>query len=209
MTGADPPISWESAVGDWPSTRGHRLLRAYGDELNAQLAATWLAEDPRPRMLLKTDLFDEAVGEGIYPRLKLLADSVHAIDISTQVVEAARRRYAEIDALEADVRKLPYADGAFDAIVSFSTLDHFESVAELDAGLSELARVLSPGGRLLVSLDNAANPLVALRNSIRWPRQATNHRRAPRRVCAARSRAPELPRAPCQEARPGSSAVSA
>jgi SAM-dependent methyltransferase len=160
--------NWESAVADWPRTRGHRVLRAYGDELNARLAEAWLGTGPRPHHLLKTDLFDEAVGEGLFPRLAGLADQVEGVDVSEAVVCAARRRYPELEAQQADVRRLPFDDESFDAIVSFSTLDHFASTAELDLGLAELERVLSPGGRLLVTLDNAGNPLVALRNSLPW-----------------------------------------
>lgn len=168
VAGTDPTVSWERAVADWPRTHAHRLLRAYGDELNARLAESWLAGDPRPRTLLKTDLFDEAVGEGVYPRLLPLAESVTAVDVSQAVVDAARGRYPELSAVRADVRALPFPDGAFDAVVSFSTLDHFRSSSDLEQGLAELARVLAPGGRLLVTLDNAANPLVALRNTLPW-----------------------------------------
>lgn len=167
---SDAPDAWESAVADWPRTRAHGLLRAYGDALNARLAEAWLGGGPRPRRLLKTDLFDEAVGDGVIPRLAGLADEVQGIDVSAAVVAAARRRYPTLDARQADVRGLPFADGSFDAIVSLSTLDHFDSPADLDGGLAELVRALAPGGRLLVTLDNAGNPLVALRNALprRW-----------------------------------------
>lgn len=168
MEGLDEDVSWERAVADWPRTHAHRLLRAYGDELNARLAEAWLAGGRLPRTLLKTDLFDEAVGEGLVPRLERLTGTLTAIDVSAAVVAAARARYPALDARQADVRELPFADATFDAVASFSTLDHFASLTDLDAALAELVRVLAPGGRLLVTLDNAANPLVALRNSIPW-----------------------------------------
>jgi SAM-dependent methyltransferase len=65
---------------------------------------------------------------------------------------------------------VPFEDGTFDVVVSTSTLDHFETVAEIGAALRELRRVLAPGGTLIVSLDNLANPLVAVRNALpfRW-----------------------------------------
>ena len=168
MVDLQTTATWESAVADWPRTRGHRLLRAYADELNARLAEAWLVKGPRPHRLLKTDLFDEAVGSGLYPCLQELADEVHGIDVSDAVVKAAASRYPELEAEQADVRRLPFPDGSFEAVVSCSTLDHFDSLAELEVGLGELARVLAPGGRLLVTLDNASNPLVSLRNAIPW-----------------------------------------
>ena len=66
----------------------------------------------------------------------------------------------------ADVRRLPFGDGAFDVIVSNSTLDHFETARDLRQALGELARVLRPGGELLLTLDNMANPVLALRNAL-------------------------------------------
>jgi SAM-dependent methyltransferase len=160
--------TWESAVSDWPTTRGHRLLRAYADELNARLVESWLGDGPRPRRLLKTDLFDEAVGSGLYPCLQTVADGIEGIDVSEAVVEAAGDRYPELDVAQADVRDLPYRDASFDCVVSCSTLDHFRTASELESALAELARVLVPGGRLLVTLDNGANPLVAFRNALPW-----------------------------------------
>jgi SAM-dependent methyltransferase len=134
--------------------------------VNGRLVMEWLGQGQRAGRLLKSDLFDEAVGKGLYPWLATLAASVEGVDVSEGVVEAARRRYPALDAQQADVRRLPFPDGAFDAIVSCSTLDHFESLADLERALAELARVLAPGGRLLVTLDNAGNPLVALRNRL-------------------------------------------
>ena len=86
------------------------------------------------------------------------------------VVDEAARRHPEINAECCDVRELPYEDGTFDAVVSTSTLDHFETIAEIGEALRELRRVLAPGGTLVVSLDNLSNPLVAVRNALpfRW-----------------------------------------
>jgi cyclopropane fatty-acyl-phospholipid synthase-like methyltransferase len=46
-----------------------------------------------------------------------------------------------------DPVKLPFGDGSFDAVLSLGVLEH---VAEPDASLEELDRVLRPGGRLYV-----------------------------------------------------------
>jgi ubiquinone/menaquinone biosynthesis C-methylase UbiE len=42
-----------------------------------------------------------------------------------------------------DVRRMPFADEAFDVIVDFGTLFH---IARPESGLDEIARVLAPGG---------------------------------------------------------------
>ncbi len=57
---------------------------------------------------------------------------------------------------------LPFADGAFDLVVSNSTLDHFRTPADIQTSFAELHRVLAPGGSLILTLDNPSNPVVAL-----------------------------------------------
>ncbi len=133
--------------------------------MNRALLERWLPESGLAR-LLKTDLFEEAIGEGLYPLLRSKAERVDAIDVSEAVAAAARLRYPELDARLADVRRLPYEDGAFEAVLSNSTLDHFDSLADVADALRELHRVLVPGGVLLITLDNLANPLIALRNAL-------------------------------------------
>lgn len=54
--------------------------------------------------------------------------------------------YSAIDAL-ADLTRLPFRDGSFDAALNIVTLEH---LAEPAAALAELARVLRPGAPLLI-----------------------------------------------------------
>ncbi len=133
--------------------------------MNTALLARWLPQRDGLR-ILKTDLFDEAVASGLFPLLRSAAARVAGIDVSPAVVAGARRRYPELDAVVADVRRLPFADGEFDVVVSVSTLDHFETADDLRAAFTELRRVLAPAGELLVTLDNGRNPVVALRNRL-------------------------------------------
>ena len=155
---------WDDVVESWPDAGSRAFIRAYNDEINRALIERWLpAHSSR---LLKTDLFDEAVGVGLVPALSLRADIVVGVDASAAAVEASRRRYPELQAEVGDVRALPFEDGSFDAVVSNSTLDHFATIEELERGIAELGRVLAPGGILVITLDNRANPFVALRNAL-------------------------------------------
>jgi SAM-dependent methyltransferase len=114
--------------------------------------------------LLKTDLFDEAVSQGLYPFLSEHAGSVYGIDLAFEPADAAKKQFPDLEAVCADVRRLPFSDDRFDLIVSNSTLDHFQSRNDIAQGFRELFRVLGEGGELLISLDNLQNPLVGLRN---------------------------------------------
>lgn len=176
--GVKPPVAmadaanrarWDATIAEWFSQRTGLLWRAHADAVNVALLERWLGT-ARLSRALKTDLFDEGVAEGLFPWLAARGVAVVGIDVSPDVVEAARRRYPELDARLADVRALPFADGEFDVVVSNSTLDHFDSKSEVDEAIAEIARVLAPGGVLVLTLDNPLNPIVALRNALpfRW-----------------------------------------
>jgi SAM-dependent methyltransferase len=162
---ADARRIWDSALAEWRDDRPTAFLRAYSDAVNYSLLDAWLVGGQQGRVL-KTDLFDEAVGRGLVPELRNRSTEVVAVDVSPAVVRLARTRYPDLDAHAADTRQLPFADASFDVVVSNSTLDHFDRHEEIARALRELHRVLKPQGRLLLTLDNAANPLIRLRNAL-------------------------------------------
>jgi SAM-dependent methyltransferase len=75
-----------------------------------------------------------------------LEAEVVALDLSPRMVELTRAR--GVDARLGDVQRLPFGDGEFDVAVAAWMLYH---VPDLDLGLSELHRVLRPGGRLVAA----------------------------------------------------------
>lgn len=159
---------WERALEPLLGSRSEALWRRHSDAVNCAFVARSLPEHPCTN-LLKTDLYDEAMGEGLYPLLASRAASVAALDIAPSVLSAAARRYPGLHAVAADVRNLPFAGDVFDVVVSNSTLDHFARHADIVTALRGLHRILRPGGRLLLTMDNLANPAVALRNALPLP----------------------------------------
>jgi SAM-dependent methyltransferase len=81
---------------------------------------------------------------------------VVAIDQSERMVELARAD--GVDARVGDVQELAFGSETFDCVVANWMLYH---VADLDRGLSEIARVLVDGGRL-VAITNAKDHLLEL-----------------------------------------------
>lgn len=130
----------------------------------------WRWLEPRcgegPGRVLKTDLYDEAVSVGFLEALRGAGWSEVGLDLSPLVARSAARRSGCTRCLVTTVLDLPIRDGGVDLILSLSTLDHFESLSELERALAELRRVLPAGGRLLLTLDNLDNPLVRLRNAL-------------------------------------------
>lgn len=153
---------WNAVGQRWLDDQPQRLWRRLHNELNLSLLSGW-ARSPARGRVLKTDLFDEVVGDGLLPWFRDDAIQV-GMDCATTVVVRARRGGRSV--LAADTRRLPFRTASYDLVVSNSTLDHFESEDELRRSLGEIRRILSPGGRLLLTMDNLANPVVALRNRL-------------------------------------------
>jgi SAM-dependent methyltransferase len=156
---------WDDLALRWSRHNPQALWRLHSDAVNRSLLARWLPAE-RVGAILKTDLFDEAFGDGLEALLAAHADQVHGIDVSERILEIVRNRHPDLHVLQADVRDLPYPDANFDVVVSISTLDHFPSHSDIGCALAQVHRVLKPGGMLVLTLDNRLNPLIGLRNAL-------------------------------------------
>jgi len=154
---------WDAVGREWAATHPDELWRRCSDALHVQ----WLdrvAGTLPPGLVLKTDLFVEAFGDGLTAWFASRGLDVLACDLAFATARGAARKPASVAAAVADVRQLPFSATAFDTVFSDSTLDHFDSESGIRQSLAELRRVLRPGGTLLLTMDNPANPLVRLRN---------------------------------------------
>lgn len=147
--------------------RAELLWRLHSDRVNGRLIDRWMAD--RSGSVLKTDLYDEYRTQGLFPVLAQRFERICGIDIDPEVVKRAAERNPGLEALVADVRSIPLPGSSLDAVVSNSTLDHFDGPAPVAIALAEIRRVLRPGGSLVVTMDNPRNPAIALRN--RLPRR--------------------------------------
>jgi ubiquinone/menaquinone biosynthesis C-methylase UbiE len=78
--------------------------------------------------------------------------SLEIFDIQQEMLDHTMRRMSELGianvaATQGDARELPYEDASFDAAVLVTVLGE---IPDQDAALREIARVLRPGGRLIV-----------------------------------------------------------
>jgi SAM-dependent methyltransferase len=156
-------IVWPKPSTPLPFT-GERLTTAYGGQTEIEhlhrylMAREWCRDK---------DVLDVASGEGYGTALLAqVARSAVGVEIALDAVDHANRAYKaeNLSFLVGDARSLPNPDAAFDVVTSFETIEHF---AEQQLFLSEIRRVLRPGGLLIVSTpdrdnyspaESAANP---------------------------------------------------
>jgi SAM-dependent methyltransferase len=102
-------------------------------------------------------VLDAACGEGYGTSLLgAVASSAMGVDIDAATIAHASARYGNgtrIRFVEGSCAKLPLPDASFDVIVSFETIEHL-AAADQPPMLAEFARVLAPGGIVVISSPN-------------------------------------------------------
>ncbi len=133
-------------------------------------------------------LLEVGCGRGwLTQRVKLACPHTTAVDVNPQAVANAVTDNVQ----EMDATALRFEDGAFDHVYSFHAIEH---IFDIRRALSEMARVIVPGGRILLvypaepvrglyAMPGAwigfGNPFLARRLHV--------HKLTPRRVCALAS----------------------
>jgi SAM-dependent methyltransferase len=105
-------------------------------------------------------LLDLCCGQGRHAvPLAQLGFQVTGLDLSRPLLDRAAAvaagRGRRVALVEADMRRLPFADASFDAVLNlFNAFGYLEDDAQDELVLGEVARVLRPGGRFLQELAN-------------------------------------------------------
>ncbi|MYB47996.1 MAG: class I SAM-dependent methyltransferase [Dehalococcoidia bacterium] len=142
---SNPLYFTESPVADgyaeWAAT--------YDDPGNPVL----LAEEPVIQRILARypvgTALDAACGTGRHTEyLASLGHEVTGVDATPEMLELAAAKVPEAQFESADLTDLPFADGEIDLVVCTLALTH---CADLGPPITELARVLRPGGHLVIS----------------------------------------------------------
>jgi len=120
--------------------------------------AVALAGLPRGAVVLDVGCGDGVTAEHLQSRHGL---RVVGVDVATALLRQGRDRCAGLDLREAAADRLPLADASVDAVLAECVLSILD---EPSAALEEWARVLRPGGRLIVNdLFRRADPDAARR----------------------------------------------
>jgi len=97
-------VGYWDGIGDaWTKQHLDPVWRMHSDAVYAALLERWLPAK-KLRRILKTDLFDEAVAEGLYPVVQARAERVTGFDVSPRIAAAACARYPSLEGIVADAR---------------------------------------------------------------------------------------------------------
>ena len=99
-------------------------------------------------------------GRGV-EMLKKIAHRAVAIDGTLAMLSLVREKLGkETWAVRANAAKLPFDDATFDVVISLNFLHLFAKVDDKTAFVSEMGRIVKPGGVLIVEFDNALQGLM-------------------------------------------------
>jgi SAM-dependent methyltransferase len=104
---------------------------------------------------------------------------VVGLDISAEVAANLRGNAArlagetgkpfDVSVVVGDVERMPFADGAFDAVINEGVVEHWLDRGARRAVLAEMGRVVRPGGAVVVWVPNGAHPLVPFWDRTGYP----------------------------------------
>lgn len=95
-------------------------------------------------------LLDAGCGSGLFSWMAIQTGAqVIGIDAASGLLEVARRRNPENNFLEEDLEAMPFADESFHFVVGFNS---FQYAGSFQKALEEGARVLKPGGKLVLAI---------------------------------------------------------
>jgi len=128
--------------------RAYDAQNADGHALRARMAVALRLVGDGPGNVL-----DAGMGPGrLCAELAARGWAVHGVDAAPEMVAAARARLPDAaeHLVEGQIEALPFPDARFDVVVATGVLEY----SQLPTALAEIARVLRPGGRAVVSYPN-------------------------------------------------------
>jgi len=152
---------WAGVGARFPDLRGAVSTQYYAD--NERRLFTEHLSPLDGLKILKTDLWDEAKNTRILAWASRQGAHAYGVDISEPTLVQAHTAFPSASGRRSlrsavgDVRDLPFTDDSFDAIYSMGTIEHFD---ETERAVSEIARVLRPGGRAIVGVPNRHDPFL-------------------------------------------------
>ena len=170
--GVPPATAYPQVVPEASTEQQKMAVRAVYEELAGEYDVRIPGETPADDRFTATEMefvlaraaatdhvLDMGCGTGRFTvPLAERAARVTAFDLSRSMLgvceQKLRERSLSADIREGDMASLPFADESFDLVTSMLALMHIP-VADRPAVFAQAARVLKPGGRLVIGVKNS------------------------------------------------------
>jgi len=89
---------------------------------------------------------------------------ITGVDVSTEMLKIAEKKFPNSNFVEADIRELPFKDNTFDIVICTFVIVHLKQV-ELEGAFDEVYRILKPGGSfILTNINQKKAPKLKVKN---------------------------------------------
>lgn len=147
-------LQWNArACGELP---GDKQSVAYFDAVARDRYAQqpWMHDYFRYERFAGQHVLEIGIGQGTDMMQFAQAGAIcHGVDITENHLKLtalnATLRGVKVDLHETDATRLPFADNSLDCVYSFGVMHH---IPEIEQVVSEIHRVLKPGGRVMIAL---------------------------------------------------------
>jgi len=115
------------------------------ETIQSKVVSMWLSESC-------DNILEIGCSAGYFTKyLSQIGRQVYGIDINSEHIAQAARRYPFIAFQVADASRLPFKSESFDLVVMLEVIEH---VGNEEQTIAEIHRVLKPSGKLLISTPN-------------------------------------------------------
>jgi 2-polyprenyl-3-methyl-5-hydroxy-6-metoxy-1,4-benzoquinol methylase len=143
---ADPITAQQTYWTDW-NEKVLASQRGPTSQRQAAIVDGWLRRRDRQDL----DILDVGCGSGWMAKLLASFGNVTATDLCSDVLAVAQQKWPHIRFVAGDFMAMEFPDESRDIVVTLEVLSH---VADQAAFIRRMARILRPGGQLMIATQN-------------------------------------------------------
>ena len=132
-----------------------RIAETYADSRRADGADAALVGELCEQLPANATILDVGCGDGKRTLANVTGATAVGVDVARRQVELARENVPDAHVVQGDMLSLPIRDSAVDAITAYHAVFHVDR-AHHDSVYAEFARVLKPGGKVLMTVGSSA-----------------------------------------------------